>query len=124
MSSKYARGLHWIIAGDYNELKIDSILNITPRFKQIVTQPTRLNPPRILDKIITTLSKYYQEPIILPPLDNDPDKNGKPSDHNIVVMSAINVVNNKPGREFREIIYRPITEVGIEKMDSWLVMNW
>ena len=102
MNSKYTRGLHWIIAGDYNELKIDSILNITPRFKQIVTKPTRLNPPRILDKIITTLSKYYQEPIILPPLDNDPDKNGKPSDHNIVVMSAINVVNNKPGREFKK----------------------
>ena len=119
MNTKYARGLHWIIAGDYNELKIESILNITPRFKQVVTEPTRMNPPRILDKIITTLSHYYQKPKILPPLDNDPDKTGKPSDHKIVVMSAIDVVNNKPGRECREVTFRPITEAGIEKMEEW-----
>ena len=120
MSTKYSRGLHWIIAGDYNDLKIDSILDISPRFKQVVTKPTRLNPPRILDKIITTLADFYQEPEILPPLDNDPDKNGSPSDHNIVVMSAINVVNNKPGRQSRKVTFRPITEGGIEKMESWL----
>ena len=119
MNTKYARGLHWIIAGDYNELKIESILNITPRFKQVVTEPTRMNPPRILDKIITTLSHYYQKPKILPPLDNDPDKTGKPSDHKIVVMSAIDVINNKPGRECREVTFRPITEAGIEKMEEW-----
>ena len=120
MSAKYSRGLHWIIAGDYNELKIQPILDITPNLKQVVTKPTRLNPPRVLDKIITTLTPYYQEPIILPPLDSDPDKNGKPSDHNIVVMSAINVVNNKPGRQSKNITYRPITESGIDEMESWL----
>ena len=86
----------------------------------MVTQPTRLNPPRLLDKIITTLANFYQKPEILPPLDNDPDKNGSPSDHNIVVMSAINVVNNKPGRQSRKVTFRPITEGGIEKMESWL----
>ena len=120
MSAKYQKGLHWIIAGDYNELKIQTILDITPRLKQVVKSPTRLNPPRILDKILTTLAPFYQEPQILPPLDNDPDKDGKPSDHNIVVMSAINVLNNKPGRTVREVIFRPITEGGIEKMKSWL----
>ena len=44
---------------------------------------------KILDPIITTLSKYYQEPKIKPPLDNDPDKDGKPTDHKIVVAYPV-----------------------------------
>ena len=74
MSTKYSRGLHWILAGDFNELKIQGILDIYPQLKQVVTKPTRTNPPRILDKVITTLSALYQTPIILPPLDNDPNR--------------------------------------------------
>ena len=66
------------------------------------------------------MSNYYQEPIILPPLDKDPEKNGKPSDHCIVTMSAIIVINNKSNRTFREVTYRPITEEGIVKMNDWL----
>ena len=104
MSAKYSSGLHWIIAGDFNELKDQGILSISPTLKQVVSKPTRMNPPRILDKIITSMSNYYQEPIILPPLDNDPEKNGKASDHCIVVMSAINVINNKSNRTFKEVI--------------------
>ena len=125
MSTKYSKGLHWILAGDFNELKIQGILDISPQLKQVVTKPTRLNPPRILDKVITTLYALYQTPIILPPLDNDPNKDGKPSDHNIVVMSAISVLNNKPARETKIITFRPITEAGIVKMDEWFkCQNW
>ena len=79
-----------------------------------------MNPPRILDKIITSMSNYYQEPVILPPLDKDPEKNGKSSDHCIVTSSAINVINNKSNRTFREVTYRPITEEGVAKMNDWL----
>ena len=96
LNSRYKKGLHWIIAGDFNELKIKSILDISPNFKQVVNQPTRFNPPAILDKIITTLHAYYQPPEIQPPLENDPDKNGKPSDHRIVSMSSISTINNQP----------------------------
>ena len=70
--------------------------------------------------IATITTAYYQEPKILPPLDNDPDKNGKPSDHNIVIMSAINVINNKPARTTKEVICRPLTEAGYSKMEDWL----
>ena len=84
-----------------------------------------MNPPRILDKVITTLSAYYQAPNILPPLDNDPNKDGRPSDHNIVVMCAISVLNNKPARVSKVITYRPITEAGTIKMDEWFkCLDW
>ena len=79
LCSKYQRGLYFLLAGDTNDLKLDSILNLSPNFKQLVDSPTRMNPPRILDPIITTLSVFYQKPICLPPLDPDPDKNESPS---------------------------------------------
>ena len=36
-----------------------------------------------------TMSQYYQEPLCLEPLDCDPDKDGKKSDHRIVVTKPI-----------------------------------
>ena len=120
LSKMYWQGLHWILAGDFNELKTDKILEISPNLRQVVTLPTRYNPPSILDKIITTLHKYYQVPQIKPPLDNDPDKTGKPSDHTFVEMTPISVVNNKPARETKVITHRPITDAGLHKMQVWL----
>ena len=84
LSKKYGNGLHFVIAGDSNDLKLDSIISLSPQMCQIVQNWTRLNPPAILDPILTTLSSYYQVPECLNPLDSDPDKNGKPSDHKIV----------------------------------------
>ena len=59
MSVKFQKGLHFILAGNTNDLKLDSILQLSTSIKQVVTEITRLNPPKILDPIITTLSKYY-----------------------------------------------------------------
>ena len=94
MYSKYKRGLQWILCGDTNDLKLEPILHINSKFKQVVQNPTRMNPPRILDPIITTLSNYYQLPQCLSPLEADHDSNGKPSDHMMVVMEPISVMNN------------------------------
>ena len=120
MSSKFRNGLHWILCGDTNDLKLDSILDLNSNFSQVVQNPTRLNPPRILDPIITTLSGYYQQPICLPPLDPDPDKNGKPSDHLMVVMPPISVIDNRPGRVTRRIKYRPFNVQKLEQMKTWI----
>ena len=120
LSSKYRRGLHWILCGDTNDLKLDSILLLNSNFKQCVQNPTRLNPPRILDPIITTLSGFYQEPMCLPPLDADPDSNGKPSDHLMVFMLPLSVVNNKPGRSKRKITYRPFNSQRLQGMKEWI----
>ena len=120
MNSKYKKGLHWILCGDTNDLKLDSILHMNHKLKQVVQNPTRLNSPRLLDPIITTLSSFYQVPEVLDPLSADPDSNGKPSDHKIVVMSPITEINNKTARIKQEITYRPFSEENLHKMREWI----
>ena len=65
--AKYGQGLHFIIAGDYNRLDIKPILNMSPSLSQLVTIPTRTNPDATLDKIISTLGKYYLPPPLASP---------------------------------------------------------
>ena len=123
LSSKYLSGLHFILAGDTNDLKLDSILNLSPNLKQVVNSATR--GTKILDPIITTLSKFYQSPVCLPPLDNDPDKNGSPSDHKIVFMKPVDAINNNPARKVKTVKFRPLPESGIREMGKWIVsFNW
>ena len=125
LSTKYGRGLHFVIAGDTNDLKLDPILSLSPNFCQIVKNWTRMNPPALLDPILTTLANFYQVPECLEPLDADPDKNGKKSDHKIVVAKPINTINNKSGREFRKVKVRPFTKSGFEKMKRWFIdQSW
>ena len=121
LSTKYGRGLHYILAGDTNDLNLDPILSLSPNFQQIVKKWTRMDPPALLDPIITTLSQFYQEPLCLDPLDADPDKNGVKSDHRIVVAKAINTINNKTSRQTREVKVRPMPQSGIEKMRAWFI---
>ena len=61
----------------------------------------------------------------LPPLDNDPDKNGVPSDHMIVFMKPIDAINNNPARTKKAVTFRPLPESGISEMGNWIVSyNW
>ena len=113
LSKKYGRGVHFIIAGDTNDLRLDTILSLSPNFRQIVQDWTRLNPPALLDPIQTTLSNYYQVPQCLDPLDPDPDKNGKKSDHRIVLAKPVNIINNRSARRFREVKVRPFPRSGM-----------
>ena len=55
------------------------------------------------------------------PLDADPDKNGKKSDHRIVLFKPINVINNKSARVTKQIKVRPIPQSGIEQMRLWMM---
>ena len=68
-----------------------------------------------------TLLQFYQEPLCLDPLEPDPEKNGKKSDHRIVLMKPINEINNQSARHTKVLKSRPITQSGIEKMRSWLI---
>ena len=125
LSAKFGRGLHFCIAGDTNELNLNSILSLSSNLVQVVRKPTRIDPKTgfeaILDPIIMTLSQFYQEPLCLDPLDPDPDKDGKKSDHRIVLMKPITVINNKSARYTRVIKVRPMPQSGIDKMRSWLM---
>ena len=119
LSAKYGPGLHFILAGDSNRLNLKSILNLSPKLEQLVQIPTRLNPEATLDTIITTLGIYYQSPFTLPPLDNDDDKKGKPSDHLIVIMKPINA--NEPKRKmFKSVTFRPLPESGLYQFGVWI----
>ena len=125
LSKKYSRGLHFVIAGDTNDLKLDPILNLSSQFKQIVKDWTRYNPPALLDPIITTLHCFYQRPECLAPIDADSDKFGTHSDHRIVVARPISLVNNKCGRQYKKVTVRPITKSGIKKMEKWFIdQSW
>ena len=121
LKTKFGRGLHFVLAGDTNDLKLDSILSLDPNFSQIVQKWTRMDPPAILDPIIMTLSKYYQEPLCLDPLDSDPDKNGVKSDHRIVVSRPISTINIKPIRNTRQVKVRPFPQSGINLFREWLI---
>ena len=124
LNKKYGKGLHFVIAGDTNDLRLESILSLSPNFRQIVQDWTRLNPPAILDPVLTTLSNFYQVPECLDPLDNDPDKNGKPSDHKIVLVKPVNTINNKSSRKVREVKVRPFTSSGLEKNKIGLLIRY
>jgi hypothetical protein len=121
LSTKYDRGLHFILAGDTNDLNLDSILSISPSLVQIVSDWTRMDPPAILDPIIMTLSNLYQKPLCLEPLDADPDKNGQKSDHRVVISKPISIVNNKCSRLTRTVKVRPFPHSGISKMREWFI---
>ena len=124
LSTKYQKGLHFIIAGDTNELNLTPILNLSPNLIQIVRKPTRVDPvtgvEAILDPVITTLASYYQAPKCLPPLDCDPESNGKASDHRIVMVIPITAINNHCARSYKEIKSRPISQLGMINMRNWL----
>ena len=119
LSAKYGPGLHFILAGDTNRLNLKSILNLSPNLKQVVSVPTRNNPDAILDTIITTLPMYYQCPVTLPPLDNDSDNNGKPSDHLIVYMPPISAGVPKK-KLYKYVTFRPLPESGLLQFAEWI----
>ena len=41
VSTKFGEGVHFIIAGDTNELRLKPIMDLSPTYVQIVTKPTR-----------------------------------------------------------------------------------
>ena len=125
LKKKNDRGLEFIIAGDTNDLKLDSILNLDSHFVQIVQEWTRMDPPSILDPIIMTLSKCYQEPVCMDPLDSDSDQNGTKSDHRLVIARPISAINNKAIRRIRKVEVRPFPQSGMDLFKDWLMdQSW
>ena len=120
LSAKYGNHIEYVIAGDTNRLNLSPILNLSPRLAQVVKVPTRLNPDVTLDPIITTMKKYYMEPVTKPPINPDANSNGKPADHLIVLMRPISASIPVPPRVYRTIQSRPITESGLQLFRSWI----
>ena len=76
---KIHSGAGVIISGDRNSIEIPALLSIDPALRQIVKVPTR--GLRILDVIITNLARYYNDPIMIPPINPNNTGFGAPSDH-------------------------------------------
>ena len=117
--SKYGSKLHFLICGDTNRLSLKPILNLSPDLKQEVKVFTRLNPPAILDPIITTLGKYYQPSISMPPVDANPHS-GVPSDHLVILMKPLVSETQLQPRVYQTITSRPFTRAGLEKFAMWI----
>ena len=120
MVKEYKEGTHWIIAGDTNELKLDPILSLSPNLKQVVQSPTRLNPPQLLDPIITTMSQFYQLPVCQKPIEADQGTGGAASDHLCVKFSPLTAINNKPARVKRKVTVRPMPESRFIEFEKWI----
>ena len=125
MTAKYGSDLHFIIAGETNRLNLSPILDLSPALKQVVKVPTRLNPDKILEPIITTLSIFYCEPVTKPPINNDEGNGGKPSDHLVVLMLPLTSVLDCPPRQYKVVEYRPLTDSGMLLYGEWFALqNW
>ena len=66
------------------------------------------------------MGKWYQTPECLAPLEADIGSGGKPSDHLPVIMSPIDMINNKPARAERIVKVRPMKQTGIDLFGHWL----
>ena len=120
LSPKYGAKLHFIIAGDTNRLNLSPITSLSPNLKQVVKVYTRLNPPAILDPIITTLGKWYQAPVTKPPINANENSGGKPSDHLVVLMMPLVSELQIPPRVYTTVTTRPFTQSGVERFAQWV----
>ena len=119
LSSKYGPEIQFLIMGDANRLNLSPITNLSPRMKQEVKVPTRLNPPAILDPILTTLGKWYQSPVTKPPIDAN-SGSGVRSDHLIVLMQPLVSELQLPPRTYKSVITRPLIHSGFERFSKWI----
>ena len=120
IGAKYGRKIHFFICGDTNRLCLEPILSLSHSLVQVVKTPTRLNPPAVLDPIITTLVRYYEEPKTKPPINPDIGSKGAPSDHLTVLMRPLSVALEQKHRVYKEIKFRPITDSGMALFKTWI----
>ena len=116
--SIYGENTQWIFSGDYNRLNEKPICSLSSKLTQIVDFPTRLNPDRTLDKIVTSLHHWYQSPVPLPPLQCDPDKVGRPSDHLGVLWEPLS--DEFPAREMRTVTFLPLPDSSVRSFCRWI----
>ena len=117
-----------VISGDRNDLSVERLRTVDPSLRQIVRKGTR--GPNILTVVLTDMEVYFEEPVIVNPIDvDDPSKGGVPSDHNGVVVIPSSVSDVPVRREKVVRTIRPITSSGINNIgkilqnEQWQFMN-
>ena len=97
------------------KLDIKHITDAVPVLKQIVD--THNN--RILDVIITDMKKLYYPTFVKPPLENDDDLQGQPSEHKVVILipNSLNI-NLTTYPDKRRICTGPLPQPGIQEFGT------
>ena len=108
-----------IMGADKNYMDIKPILSCGLRLRQVVDLSTRQGA--ILDIIIMNTFCYYNSPVIVPPINPDDPKKGKPSDHWVPVCVPHTDRYKPANRNFKTIKYRPLPDSSIRKFGEWLV---
>ena len=89
-------------------MEISSLLSIDPSLRQTVLQNTR--GFKTLDVIVTNLSKFFNDPVIIPPVMPDRSGHGVPSDHSGVSATPKTNLSDCVKRNKVRKMIRPIPE--------------
>ena len=108
-----------IMGADKNRMNIQPILNCGLHLKQLVDRPTRNGV--ILDVIISNLGRFYNSPIICPPIGPDDPTKGKLSDHWVPVCTPHTDRYSAPHRTWRGHTYRPLPDSSVRLFGQWIV---
>ena len=96
------------ISGDRNSIEITSLLSIDPYLRQTVREVAR--GQNIFDVIVTNLARYFNEPVIIPPIMPDRAGHGAPSDHNGVSATPNTSQGRPANRNIAKKVIRPLPE--------------
>ena len=107
-----------IMGADKNKMDISPILNCGLRLRQEVNENTRQGS--ILDILIMNLSRFYNSPIIAPPLNPDDPTKAKPSDHSVPIAIPHTDRHNPPSRNYTFHTVRPLPLSGLNKFSQWI----
>ena len=107
-----------IMGADRNKMDISPILNCGLRLRQEVNRNTRHGS--ILDILIMNLSRFYNSPIIAPPLNPDDPTKAKPSDHSVPIAIPHTDRHNPPKRNYTFHTVRPLPLSGLNKFSQWI----
>ena len=121
LRSQHGSELRFLIGGDLNRININKILNSYGALNQIITVPTRNS--ETLEKIITDLQSFFHPPTSHMPIEVDEDMDGENSDHNVVVLTPVNVPSDAPKRTKRIIRTRPLPESKIKEFHKFLTVH-
>ena len=99
-------------------MSISPLLLSLPKLQQINTQNTCNG--KVLDVLLTNLSKYYNVPTVVPPVTADDPNHGSPSDHSpVIAVPLANGTENKT-KDYMTRTFRPLPDSGIEHFGEWL----
>ena len=119
LRAKYSNEVNFLIGGDFNHLDTTDILDSYGALHSIISVPTRNSAT--LEIILTDLHTLFHPPTTLPPLQVDSDKQGKDSDHNVVVLAPKQNTKYRTNRKKKTIKSRPLPESQILKFEDDLM---